>query len=161
LHQNDPEAILNTADIGVVELDVDIKCSMQNAVVDPARPKKFMTISGVLSEDDLIAHLNEPVYMTSRTSGFSEGILHIAGLGVYPIRLPNKKSYLYKDLYVVRPKDDTLSFSAGGDSGAPVYTAQGKLAGFLVAGSPKHSFFQPAHTCLKSIKATLCTAANF
>jgi hypothetical protein len=147
--QNDPEAIVNKADIGVVELDVGVECSMQNLVVDPANPKNLMPITGVLSEDDLVAHLEEPLYMVGRTSGFSEGTLHVAGLGVYPIRLPNGRSYLYGDVYVVRPKTVKSNFSAGGDSGALIYTASGKAAGFLVAGSPTRSFFQPAHTLSK------------
>jgi hypothetical protein len=153
--QNDPMTVVNRVDLGLVELDVDIDSSLQNTVVDPAHPKDQMTISGVLSEDELLAHLDEPVYMVGRTSGFSEGILHISGLGVYPIRLANGRSYLYGDVYVVRPKSESRHFSAGGDSGALIYTANGKAAGFLVAGSPTRSFFHPAHTCLKSLNAKL------
>jgi hypothetical protein len=153
--QNDPQSVVNRVDIGVVELDVEVDCTMRNLVVDPARAKELMPITGVLSEDELLAHLDQPVYMVGRTSGFSEGVLLVAALSVYPIRLPNGKSYLYGDTCVVRPKDENTTFSAGGDSGALIYTADGKAAGFLVAGSPTRSFFQPAHSCLKSINAKL------
>jgi len=153
--QNDPEAIVNRVDVGVVELEVNIDCLGRNLVVDPEHPKDQMSLSGVLSEDELLNHLDQPVYMVGRTSGFSEGILHVAGLGVYPMRLPNGKSYLYGNVYVVRPKKEGTNFSAGGDSGAVVYTADGKAAGFLIAGSPTRSFFQPAHICLNSINAKM------
>lgn len=153
--QNDPNAVLNKADIAAVELDDETISPEANLVRDPKKPKELMPITGVLDQDGLIGHLESPVYMCGRTSGFAEGVLDGANLAAFPIRLPNGKKYLYGELNVVRPQTNKRTFSAAGDSGALVYTEDGMAAGFLVAGSPRRSFFHPAYLCLKQIGARL------
>jgi hypothetical protein len=153
--QNDPNAVLNTADIAAVELDDETTCPEANLVRDPKNPKEPMPITGVLDLDGLINHLESPVYMVGRTSGFSKGVLDGTNLAAFPIKLPNNRNYFYSELSVVRPQTSKRMFSAAGDSGALVYTADGMAAGFLIAGSPKRSFFHPAYLCLQQVGAKL------
>jgi hypothetical protein len=153
--QNDPNAVLNTVDLATVELDDDVESPETNYVRDPTNPNALMPITGVLGSDNLIGHLSRPVYMVGRTSGFSEGILDAVGLATYPIELPNRKKYLYGELNVVKPKSSKKAFSAAGDSGALIYTADGMAAGFLVGGSPEGSLFLPAYSCLEKLESTL------
>jgi hypothetical protein len=152
--QNDPEAVLNRADIATVELDDETQCPQANLVPNPSKPSAEIPITGVLTPDELIARLDEPVYMVGRTSGFSSGSLDVAGVAAFPVKLPSGKAYLYGELNVVKPMDGK-DFSAPGDSGSLVYTKDGKAAGFLVAGSPTRSFFHAAHSCLKAVNAQL------
>jgi hypothetical protein len=153
--QNDPNAIINKADIAIVELDDETICPTKNLVPNPSDPRTTIPIKGVLKYDDLIAHLNQPVYMVGRSSGFSEGILDGVSIAAFPIKLPDARKYLYGELNVVKPRSEDRRFSEAGDSGALVYTADGMAAGFLVAGSPSRSFFHPAYLCLENMGANL------
>ena len=138
-----------------MKLDDELSCPQKNFVKNPNKSGESLKISKVLSRDDLIQCLDKPVFMVGRTSGFSEGILDGTGLAAYPIKLPNGKNYLYGELSVIRSATSNQPFSLGGDSGAMVYTEKGGLAGFVVAGSTKRSFFQPAYNCLRHIDASL------
>ena len=62
---------------------------------------------------------------------------------------------MYSNVVVVAPSDAKRGFSAGGDSGAPVYTKSGGLVGFVVGGSGKRTFVHPAVSCLEAVGAEL------
>lgn len=134
--------------------DEDI-CPEENVVIDPRNTSRWMPIKGVLDQDGLIEHLEKPVYMMGRTSGFSEGILDGACLAAFTIKFSNGKKYLYGDLNFVIPSYNGIACSAPGDSGALVYTESGLAAGFLVGATHKGSLFHPAFSCLQHIDGEL------
>jgi hypothetical protein len=153
--QNQLDAIIYKTDIAAAELNLDRREGVSNRVPKPGGDGETIVLHSPMDDDDLVEHLEKPVFMIGRTSGFNEGILHATGVQPYSIKI-GQRIYLYGDIGVVRPqKGSTKSFSQPGDSGAPIYSQEGRLLGFVVAGAGGKGLFQPAYKCLAEIDAKL------
>jgi hypothetical protein len=158
-HQKDPEddnegsEPSNTEDVAVVKLDDQQRCPQINWVPNPKDPDRRIQLKGHLSIDETIRRIAEPVYKVGRTSKFTKGILEHAVVH-YPIRLPDRKVYVYKNIFDVSFTNGE-AFSQPGDSGSIVYTSDGKAVGLIIGGSHKYSFVSPISSCLSAVNASL------
>jgi hypothetical protein len=144
----------NTEDIAAVMVDDQQKCPECNLVPDPKDPTREMKLKGQLSDTETIERIAEPVYKVGRTTGFTEGILEYASVSRYPIRLPDRKLYIYSNIIGVTFSEGK-PFSEPGDSGSLVYTADGKAVGLIIGASDKVSFVSPISSCLTAMRASL------
>ena len=154
---DDPDAIINTADVGIAKLHDDAR-SYANLVRNPKNGNE-MQIRGVMDEDEIIDRLAEngylDVYIIGRTSGFSQGRLRAIGSTPVPLRIGRQK-LLYAELGFVLPLAKASQFSRPGDSGALVYSEDAKALGFVVGGSDRGTtLIHLAGTCLDSMEAEL------
>jgi hypothetical protein len=143
----------NTEDVALVRLEDDQNLPASNLVPNPDDPERRITIKGCIPAERLFEKIEEPVYKIGRTSGFTSGILEFTNIQPYPIRLPDRKSYLFKDVACVRPAKG--SFSLPGDSGSLVYSRDGMALGLIIGGSEEYTFISPFSSCLAAIGAEL------
>lgn len=145
----------NTEDIAVVQLDDQQHWPSANLVPDPRDPKnKKIKLKGYLSDEELIARINERVFKMGRTTEFTEGVYHGVIAGPQAIELPDRKVYLYKNVFMVKNKG-MQAFSQPGDSGSLVYTLDGKAIGMIIGASDQITYLSPMSSCLKSMNADL------
>ncbi|MBC8065762.1 MAG: hypothetical protein H7Y17_13100 [Chlorobia bacterium] len=151
--RDDPENILNDADIALIRVDNEDLLPEHNFVPDPADTGKDIVLKGVLDFRGLVERNGTDLTIVGRTSGCATGQLDVIGMARYSFTLPDKDKYLYSEIYTLNR--DGASISRPGDSGAPVYSSDGLLAGFVVAGNSTNTFFQPAYLLLGAINAEL------
>jgi hypothetical protein len=149
--------IFQSIDIAFVKLDgTDRKIPKWNEVPDPKAPaNKMMRIKQAVPENDMRDLINQSVFKFGRTSGFTRGKLVYHHIAQRTIKLPNNKLYLYKELFGIVPTEGEGMFSRPGDSGAPVYTADGSLLGFIVGADGRVSLCCMAERSLKAMGAQL------
>lgn len=145
---------LNTEDIALVKPDDAERLPSANLVPNPKDQDKKIKLSGYVPADQIFERVGEEVYKVGRTTGFTSGILDVANIMKFSIQLPNRKIYIYKDVYAVK-NIGQKRFSRSGDSGSLVYTADGKAIGLVIGGSDKYILVSPLSTCLKAVKAEL------
>ena len=159
VHYAAGNAIENDKDIAFVELDAAElpRLPERNRVPDPAAPDvREIELTRVADPADVNRlQRGASLYMVGRTSGYRAGVLHSAATNPIAINLPDRRTYLYANLHLVRPADPGLGFSADGDSGGPVYMADGALIGFVVGQAPGGTWIQLAAPCLAFAKARL------
>lgn len=129
------EDIFQSIDIAFVSLEeaTDRKIPKWNEVPDPSDPdNKVIRLKQVVKEKDMPDYLNKDVFKFGRTTGFTRGKLVYHHIAQRAIKLPNNKLYVYTELFGVVPEANGKQFSRPGDSGAPVYTAEGRLLGFVI-----------------------------
>jgi hypothetical protein len=146
----------NLTDIAFVEMEDPVNYPARNRVPSPANPeRKFLELEDVATREDVeLFKLGTHVFKFGRTTGFTRGILHSA-MAPYTIKLVDNRSYLYGNLYFVRPEDTGTGFSAPGDSGAAVYNKDGILIAFVVGQANEGSLVQLAAPCLAFAGAQL------
>jgi hypothetical protein len=156
--QLDPDMIMNDADIALVGLR-DFTPNAANLVPDPNNPRKLIQLDGdPLTPVEVRDHTMDDVFMIGRTTKFSRGKLKATDIEQYPVRMPNRKNYMFTALCLIESDDPKRSFSQSGDSGAIVYVVKGKVAkalGFVVGGVGSYTFVSLASTCLSAVKARL------
>jgi len=76
------------------------------------------------------------------------------------IKLPNNKLYLYTEIFGVTSAAKGDQFSLPGDSGAPVYTEEGSLLGFVIGADDSTTLCCMAERSLGAMKAQLLTAGK-
>lgn len=157
-HSADHETAINLTDIAYIEMREVAQFPTENAVPDPTVPDvKMIRLKGVASKAD-VDRLEQgvDVFMVGRTSGFRRGRLRVSA-GPTAVNLLDRKTYIYGNLYVVAAYDDRQGFSEHGDSGAPVYSSDGILLGFIVGQAQGGSLMQLAKPCLDFARAELVT----
>jgi hypothetical protein len=149
--------VINLHDIGIVRIIDDCRDCVN--VVKDADGTAPLYLKGVLSEDEIYDRFSEgmELFMVGRTTRFSRGMLCAVDATPYPVQIDAKR-YLYGDFGFVRSINDRLAFSSPGDSGAPVYTSDGWLVGFVVGASPQGTMIHMAHACLDAMNAELIHA---
>jgi hypothetical protein len=155
--QADPDLILNDVDVALVTLK-DFMPTAANVVPDPDDPSKLIQVEGVLSPTDVRDHTLDDVFMIGRTTKFSRGRLTATDIEQYPVRMPNRRNYMFKELCLVDSGEPKRPFSQPGDSGAIVYVVKNnkaKALGFVVGGSGPYTFVSLASSCLKAMNASL------
>ena len=158
LHRSAEGAEFNGRDVAFVEFSAGelAKLPRKNMVPDPKAPDDSQIAIERVAAPDEVSSLprDTAVFMIGRSSGFRAGVLHSAA-GPTTINLRDRRSYVYTNLYFVRPADVGLGFSVDGDSGGPVYLADGALIGFVVGQAAGGSWVQLAAPCLAFAKARL------
>jgi hypothetical protein len=153
------EDIFQSIDIALVnleELDPDRKIPKWNEVPNPKDPASSMLrLKQVAAEEDLPKYLNQEVFKFGRTTGFTRGKLVYHNIAQREIKLPNNKLYVYRELFGVVPAAAEEPFSRPGDSGAPVYTADGRLLGFVVGADNTVCLCCMAERSLRRMRARL------
>ena len=155
--QATPRKIFNKTDIAIAEMKEDVDFPSANLVPDPKSPEtRFIQLQKVLSLKEML-NLSDggEVYTFGRSSGFAKGKLISVNVQAFPIRLADRRSYLYGDLGIIEAINRKRGFSLPGDSGAPIYTAKGELLGFVVGGAGYNTFFHAAEACFQEVDATL------
>jgi len=125
--------------------------------LDLSAPKYLMPLSRVAVEESIPDLLGTKVYKFGRTSGLTSGYLRDVAIRAKRLRLPNQRYYLYEGLLAIEREGDNL-FSAPGDSGAPLYTADGTLLGFVIGADRDNSFACAAWRSLKAMQVDLLGA---
>lgn len=142
--ENAAEDVTIDVDIAITKLSENglRRHPLTNTVPHPHNPiDDSLNISNVVPEAEIPGLLLQPVYKYGAVSGFTRGKLTNALIDRRILRLPNRKQYLYKELFAVAPdKDDSSPFSRPGDSGSIIYTEDGRLIGFVV-GADQHATF--------------------
>lgn len=162
---NPAEDIAIDIDVALIRLNErgSNKSPLRNFVPDPAKfdPRKIdidtlpqIHVNGCYKEDKMNKDIGLDVCMLGAVSGFRSGVLTDTLIDYMVVKLPNNKNYLYHDLFAVAPAD-TKPFSQDGDSGSMIYTADGKLVGFLVGGDDYVSFGCVGERVLSQFRARL------
>jgi hypothetical protein len=146
--------LLNHEDIAVVKLVEPEQWPDANLVPNPSEPSKKKKVREVVERGRLLDYLGTKVFKIGRSTGLTRGTFEVAAIQQSPIRLPDGKVYMYRDLFAIKG-ESSKPFTMPGDSGALVYTEDFKALGFVVGGSESHTFVCSAEECLKSTKATL------
>lgn len=155
----DLDFLVNTLDVALVDQISSSRMPSANWVPNPTDPTRRISIKRLLPAEQLFEHIGETVYKIGRTTGFTAGILEYTNIQRYPIRLMDRKAYLYSDIAAVA-NIDRKAFSQPGDSGALVYTGDGEAIGLIVGGSDSYTFLSPLAPCLKAVKARLLGVNN-
>ena len=156
-HYSDDEKwanLINHADIAVVKLDEANDWPETTLVPIPAEPSRKKKIVEVVKKEELLTYIGEKAFKMGRSSGLTVGTFDVVSIKQSPIRLPDGRTYIYRDMIAVKGEGDK-PFSLPGDSGALVYTHDFKALGFVVGGSDTYTFVCTAAECLKSIGAKL------
>jgi len=153
------EDISASADIALIKLQGydGREPEWENVVPDPQNPtNKTIDIKSVFPSKNLLelGRSKQKVFKIGRTTRFTTGIVDEYRVLERSIALPNKKLYLYRDLFAVRGEGNK-SFSESGDSGAPVYLEDGRLVGFVVGGMGSRTLCCRADVALASMQAVL------
>ena len=150
------QSIFQSIDIALVNISPMRKVPKWNEVPDPRDPdNNKIRLKKVIAETDLPTYLNKEVYKFGRTSGFTRGTFVHHHIAQRTIKLPNNKLYLYSELLGILPVDKESAFSRAGDSGAPVYTADGSLLGFIIGADGRLCLCFPAERSLNEMNAQL------
>jgi hypothetical protein len=148
--------IFNHEDIASVKIETPADWPDGTFVPDPNEgPQK--RIRSTITDDELFDYIGRNVFKYGRTTGLTRGTFDIGGIQQFPIRLPDGKMYMYRDMLAVRG-DEGKVFSGPGDSGALIYTDDFRALGFVVGGSggvENFTFACSAERSLSSIKARL------
>lgn len=156
LSEDDENKIINNTDIAAAQITRLSEGTESNEVPVSEDGVNTVVLSDVADDEQTFALVNEQdVYSVGRSSGLTVGRIFAAKVQAHPIRLPNRRSYLYGDLLFIRSRDKRKNFSTDGDSGAPVYTSDGVLVGFIVGGAGNVSLAHPARSCLEAVDANL------
>jgi len=159
ISEYDPSAdIYQSIDVALINLsETDPeKIPRWNEVPSPSDPANNMIrIRQIVPEDELPNYLNQEVFKFGRTTGFTKGKLVYHHIAQREIKLPNNKLYLYKELFGVVPTTNEDPFSRPGDSGAPVYAADGRLLGFVIGADASICLCCMAEQSLKAMSAEL------
>jgi hypothetical protein len=154
----DPSAdIYQSIDIALISLEETDprKIPKSNEVPDPSGPaNNTIRIKQIVLEKDMPNYLNQEVFKFGRTTAFTRGKLVYQNIAQREIKLPNNKLYLYTELFGVVPTGDK-PFSLPGDSGAPVYAADGRLLGFVIGADGGICLCCVAERALKEMNAQL------
>ena len=156
-HYSDEEkwaSLLNHEDIALVRLDSPEDWPDATFVPIPDEPSKKREVREIVEGQQMLDYLGKTVFKVGRTSGLTGGTFEVVAIQQSPIRLPDGRTYIYRDLLAVKGNEDK-PFSLPGDSGALVYTDDFKALGFVVGGSDSHTFVCNAVQCLKSMRASL------
>lgn len=145
---------LNTEDIALVKPEDPARLRNGNLVPDPRDSNNKMWLKACVPAMQLFEFIGEPVYKVGRTTGFTEGVLKVVGIADYPIKLPDGKIYIFKDIVAIEKKG-RQAFSASGDSGSIVYTTDGRAIGLVIGGSADYTLLSPLSKCLEAINAEL------
>ena len=95
------------------------------------------------------------VFKVGRTTGVTRGRLRGVNTTPVPIKI-GAKNYLYENLGYITPLEASVPFSKPGDSGALVYSKDGKAVGFVVGGCRKGgTMIHMAYSCLRAMRAEL------
>lgn len=154
------EDIVQSIDIAFINLEeaTDRKIPKWNEVPDPTDPaNKLIRIKQVVKEKDMPDYLNKDVFKFGRTTGFTKGKLVYHNIAQRAIKLPNNKLYVYTELFGVVPEANGNQFSRPGDSGAPVYAADGRLLGFVIGADGSICLCCMAERSLDAMGARLVT----
>jgi hypothetical protein len=144
----------NTQDVAIARITDDER-ACENHVPDPEDPgKRTIPLAGVVESDEIHKLIAQPVYKIGRTSGFTAGVMEVADVKRFPVRLPNGKIYLWQDVALVRGESGK-AFSEAGDSGSVVYTSSGAAVGLVIGGSDEFTVISPLSICLEAIEADL------
>jgi hypothetical protein len=146
--------LTNHEDIAVVKLEDPDKWPAANLVPNPKEASRRKKISEIVKKSQTLDYVGKKVFKAGRTSALTQGLLEVAAIGQFGIRLPDGRMYMYRDLLAIKGDGDR-PFSLPGDSGALVYTEDFKALGFVVGGSETFSFACGAEQCLESVNATL------
>lgn len=151
------QAIFQDIDVAFVNLsNTNRKIPKWNEVPDPKDPENNkIRLKRVIAQTDLPAYLNKEVYKFGRTTGFTRGKFVYHHIAQRQIKLPNNKFYLYAELLGIVSATDESPFSRPGDSGAPVYTADGSLLGFVIGADGSICLCFPAERSLSEMNARL------
>jgi hypothetical protein len=146
-------------DIDVAFVDLSLtnrKIPKWNEVPDPQDPSNNkIRLKKIIAEKDLPNYLNKEVYKFGRTTGFTRGKFVYHHIAQRAIKLPNNKLYLYAELLGIVSATDESPFSRPGDSGAPVYTADGSILGFVIGADGSISLCFAAERSLSELNAQL------
>lgn len=153
------EDIFQSIDIAFIKLDgTSRKVPKWNEAPDPADPNnKMIRIKRIVFEKDIPDYMNQEVFKFGRTTGFTSGKLVYHHIAQREIKLPNNKLYLYTELFGVVAADGKV-FSRAGDSGAAVYTSDGRLLGFVIGADGSISLCCMAERSLDAMGASLLGA---
>ena len=156
------EDIFQSTDIAFVKIEgTTRKIPKWNEVPDPSDPEnKSIRIKYVVPEKDMPNLVNQKVYKFGRTTGFTMGKLVHHHIAQREIKLPNNKLYLYTEIFGVTPAANGDQFSLPGDSGAPVYTEDGGLLGFVIGADDSTTLCCMAERSLAAMRAQLLTAGK-
>ena len=144
----------NRSDVAIVRISDEVLSRQSRTIArfnqvphpdDPSNQDRSLSITEIVPGENIHDYVDETVYKVGRTTWFTEGRLELASAGNITPKMHNGNYYNYVNLAVVEfPKDK--DFTQPGDSGALVYTRDGKALGFIVGVEDKTSFFCPAHT---------------
>jgi len=149
--------IFQSIDIAFIKLEgSERRVPRWNEVPDPKDPAtRLIRLKQVVPEKDMSRFINQPVFKFGRTSGFTRGKLIYHHIAQREIKLPNNQLYLYTELFGVVSADGKSRFSRPGDSGAPIYSADGRLLGFIIGADDSVSLCCMAERSLKAMGAHL------
>lgn len=155
-HDKDYDNIINNeGDLALVEITNDQKLpdsELINQVPDPEDPKRKIRLASIASNEEILnQYLGQNVYKVGRTTGFTTGTLYVLSQDIVTIKFSGQ-NYLFTDTLVVK-NNDKVSFSRPGDSGALVYTGDGKIIGLVIAGSSIYSYVCPLSFTLERFSA--------
>jgi len=160
MKDSDGELIVATLDVATFDLELpeDSGRGFSNCV--PVSGNKRISLQKAGDRDAILtAALNrEIVYKRGRTTGVTQGTVFETNMLDKHILLPNNKLYLYANLFSVQSGRSNETFSDRGDSGAPVYTDQGVLLGFVVAVMGELTLCCCAAEAMKELGVELYTA---
>lgn len=152
--QNTADNYLCCQDVAMVDVsEMEDDLPDKTMVWRPDGQDSLMPLNEVIGGQAVAERLGQPVYKMGRTTGLTCGILDIVGLQRQRIVI-NDLHYIYTNILAVKCINDQ-PFSMAGDSGAVVYTEDGRAIGLVIAGTDKYTFVSPLDACLKDMNATL------
>jgi len=132
---SEEEGQMSTASVDIASFAIEFPKNRERSYSNrvPLGGDNYTNLSGIatLSDGLAIAIGGKKVNKVGRTTGWRSGRIVEYIVLEKTLQLPNRKLYLYTDLFSVLG-DDEQRFSDHGDSGAPVYTDDGILIGFVV-----------------------------
>lgn len=153
---DDPERVINTADVGIARLRDDSRT--WRTIVRHPETGGDLHIRNAMDDDEVIDRLksgNFEVFKVGRTTGLTKGRLRAVSSTPIPIKI-GYRNYLYGDLGLIASLEAASTFTQPGDSGALVYSKDGKAVGFVVGGSERGAtLIHMANSCLASMGASL------
>jgi hypothetical protein len=147
--------LLNCQDVALVQIAEEYEGEIPDVtwVIDP-QTERPMRLQGIIGQDALFDHSGETIYKVGRTTDLTQGTLDLVGLQRQAIQLPDGRLYIYTDVMTVE-RMGSKAFSEPGDSGALVYTADGRAIGFVIGGTDQTTFVSPIDACLREIEAEI------
>ncbi|MCG8651632.1 MAG: hypothetical protein MI861_17460, partial [Pirellulales bacterium] len=150
------ELTVSTVDIAVFELESEHGRDFSNTV--PVSAKRNIQLKSVGGNDDILASAldQKVVHKIGRTTGHQKGYIREFMMLEKPFTLPNRRLYVYSDLFSVTSASKQ-KFSDHGDSGAPVYLSNGVLLGFVVGSMGGETVCCRAEDAINTMRMELFT----
>lgn len=148
-----PNVVFNRVDAAIAEVTPDTRSLTEIDRLSYAG--KILGVADPIDVDEQgIPTVPTRVYKVGRTTGFTEGEIHMLGV-LDSLDYPEGRAY-FMDQLLVRPTiDNGGPFSQPGDSGSIVLSDEHEVCGLLFAGSPGGTLVNPIEFVLAELSVGL------